>query len=152
MTEQREKDHCGDCGVKEGEFHKPGCGMERCPFCHGQLISCDCIYDMLGMRDNHRYPTTSGLPPEIYGGGPSDEMQERFDKLLEEQGLIPFIRWPNLCSKCGELWPAMFMVPDGEWEHYIQEDKRRTMLCRGCYDHIKACIDRSQKGPYEGRK
>lgn len=31
---------CGDCGVAVGEVHVPGCARERCPRCHGQLISC----------------------------------------------------------------------------------------------------------------
>ncbi len=36
-------DHpCGDCGVEKGEFHVPGCDVERCPSCSGQMIGCDC--------------------------------------------------------------------------------------------------------------
>jgi len=35
-------DHCHDCNVTKGQLHHPGCDMERCPTCHGQLISCSC--------------------------------------------------------------------------------------------------------------
>ena len=33
---------CHDCGAIEGRYHHPGCDMEICPGCAGQLISCDC--------------------------------------------------------------------------------------------------------------
>ena len=33
---------CGDCGVEKGAFHVPGCDVERCPSCSGQMIGCDC--------------------------------------------------------------------------------------------------------------
>lgn len=43
-NEYREEDHrCHDCNVKLGGFHHPGCDMERCPKCKGQLISCGCL-------------------------------------------------------------------------------------------------------------
>lgn len=35
-------DRCGDCGVTRHAVHHPGCDMERCPRCRGQLIMCPC--------------------------------------------------------------------------------------------------------------
>jgi hypothetical protein len=36
-------DKCHDCGAVVGGFHHPGCDMEECPKCRGQLISCGCL-------------------------------------------------------------------------------------------------------------
>ena len=36
---------CGDCGVMRGGFHHPGCDIQRCPLCFGQMMSCDCRFD-----------------------------------------------------------------------------------------------------------
>ena len=33
---------CHDCGAMPGEFHHPGCDMERCPQCGGQYFICNC--------------------------------------------------------------------------------------------------------------
>jgi hypothetical protein len=34
---------CHDCNVSGGGYHHPGCDMEECPRCGGQLISCGCL-------------------------------------------------------------------------------------------------------------
>lgn len=36
-------DRCHDCGAVAPAYHHPGCDMERCPKCKGQLISCGCL-------------------------------------------------------------------------------------------------------------
>jgi len=33
---------CHDCGVMPDGYHHPGCDIEECPRCGGQLISCRC--------------------------------------------------------------------------------------------------------------
>ena len=124
---------CGDCGTKEGQLHILGCDMEGCPFCGNQLISCRCVYKKLGID----------VSPGswAYSHGLTDAQQEEWKKLLSDKGRIPFILYPNLCAKCGTLWPEMFLVPDAEWKHYIEPQMRREMLCEACYIQIKAWID-----------
>ena len=36
---------CHDCRIEHGGKHHPGCDVERCPKCTGQLISCGCLDD-----------------------------------------------------------------------------------------------------------
>jgi len=107
----RERAECFDCGVLEGEIHWNGCDKEICPFCLGQLISCGCCNEKLGLIDTQKY----------------DESTD--------------ILYPHFCAKCGKLWPDFFRVPDEEWKHYIQPDMRDAIICKECFDFIKHVIE-----------
>jgi len=39
----RDGHRCHDCGAKVGHYHHPGCDVEECPGCGGQLIGCECL-------------------------------------------------------------------------------------------------------------
>jgi hypothetical protein len=150
-------DICHDCGVKEGEIHQRGCDMERCPFCGDQLITCSCRYTKLGFdykepiwdREKMAYSPeshpTNGLPKDIYENGLTEELTEKWLQILNEKGRVPYIQYPNICRKCGRLWPEMFSVPDEEWNKYVMLRERDKILCLTCYNQIKEWIDNPNK-------
>ncbi len=123
---------CHDCLVAEGEIHDLGCDMERCPFCGHQIISCMCVYKKLDI------PCEEGDP--AYENGLTDEQHDQWLALLNAEGRVPYIIYPNLCRRCGALWPEMFNMPDDEWQQFIQVDVRSEMLCLQCYTDIRGMI------------
>ena len=36
---------CHDCSAIKGQYHVPGCDVERCPLCGGQAIGCEDDYE-----------------------------------------------------------------------------------------------------------
>lgn len=51
---------CGDCGVGRGGHHHPGCDMQRCPSCRGQMMTCGCRFDEDGPDDDLDDPGSDG--------------------------------------------------------------------------------------------
>lgn len=50
----------------------------------------------------------------------------------------PYFEVPNICNKCGELFPEMFMVSNEDWKFVCGVIfKLDCMLCKKCYNFIK---------------
>jgi hypothetical protein len=60
---------------------------------------------------------------------------------LKGKKRIPYIVWPWVCARCGEVWPEEFYVPDEEWKRYIEPGRRSVILCEPCFREIKHLID-----------
>lgn len=147
---------CHDCGVSEGEIHEYGCEQEVCPFCgESAFIGCDCMYKVIEApfsdvweEDIDELSTRLGVSRDEIKKIQDALFDIQYDKwqaAIEKKGRVPFVSYPHICARCGELWPDFFTVPNEEWERYIQPDMRRSILCRGCYDEIKALIDNAEK-------
>jgi hypothetical protein len=126
--------HC--CRAVEGEFHKPGCDMERCPFCGRQLTSCSCCYELLNIdHGEDTWACSNGL---------TVAQQAQWTEMLAKKGRVPYIAYPNICCRCGALWPDMFGVPKPDWDKYVEKKYRDKMLCLDCYKAIKFMVDSAE--------
>jgi len=114
--------------------------MERCPFCLGQMISCDCPYRRFYPSFDPDKPF-SGLPESVYRDGLPENEARKWAEILARHGRIRFTAWPILCALCGEKWPEMFMVPNDEWHRYVDPLHRDKILCRPCFTKLKKKID-----------
>jgi hypothetical protein len=69
VLESEQAEHrCHDCGVRYGAYHHPGCDMEICPRCGGQMIMCDCVMDEDDEDEDElhqRYQQAHDHPPTL---------------------------------------------------------------------------------------
>jgi len=59
---------------------------------------------------------------------------------------------PTYALDAGSYTLWFFMVPKEEWNRYVQPDMRDKVLCRACYDNMKALIDTGKKKRQETNK
>jgi ankyrin repeat protein len=78
---------CPDCGVERGRLHHLDCTRERCPFCAGQLISCDCRNEVLSMTPEERKAGDEYIDDSVE---PLRGIMARWEAALEAKGRVLF--------------------------------------------------------------
>ena len=78
---------CLDCGVRSGELHDLFCTKERCPFCGGQLISCDCIRNVLKLSEEECRALDENVDDSV---PPLSDIMQRWREALDRKGRVPF--------------------------------------------------------------
>lgn len=136
-----------ECGVEDGQLHEFGCRFEDCPFCEERLSMCDCMYEFLGLRTRSNPPENNWLDETTYKYGVTPEHEDRWLSILTTKGRMPFTDAPQICGRCGDLWPALFMVPDAVWEYYAGPMLRNAIVCETCFHVLRHRIDAHQPRP-----
>jgi hypothetical protein len=146
--ERNTKSQACECDAEEGELHKFGCRWEYCPFCEKQFVEgCECSYVLLGLKSRLHSPMFDHLPRDVYEKGLSQDCEDQWYKLCESKGRIPYIYSPQLCARCGALWPKFFRVQDQVWEYYTGPGLRDKLLCEECFREIRISVDRHNLRP-----
>lgn len=74
---------CHDCAAIAGEFHVPGCDVERCPACGGQIYGCDCDWP------SDEAPKPSAKPPKSFSASQLKIVAARRQFTWQHTGFAP---------------------------------------------------------------
>jgi hypothetical protein len=107
---------CPGCEVKIGQHHRPGCSVERCPFCGRQMLQDKCGYIFFGID----VATMEEKYPEVYNNGLTEEMSKQWEAHLQPHLLIWDGVWPG-ARECREynLWSKW---TDHGWQKCSADD------------------------------
>ena len=99
---------CPDCGVTIGRKHVDQCDVERCSYCGGQALSCDCEYGDVIKYDRQIWT----------GFWPGEEECEHYGLFCV---LIPGCGWVS-CERTvkGAVHDLNRLVMDGKWNRTKQ--------------------------------
>lgn len=111
------QDQCPDCGVKRGQVHQPGCDVERCPFCGGQMIVCHCPYAYFGFNID----TLEEKHPDIFANGLPDELMEKYEEHLRPHLMAWDGVWPGVLE-CREYGFWCKWVEGKGWQKCSEDD------------------------------
>lgn len=84
-----ERQVCPGCDVSPGALHEMFCTKERCPFCGGQLVSCECIFTVLKLTDAERQAFEAYVDDSVE---PLRSVVERWKRAVEAEGRVPYGR------------------------------------------------------------
>ena len=83
---------CPDCGCGDGQLHDLFCTKEQCPFCDGQLMSCDCIKSVLKLTPEEEKFVDDYIDDSV---PPLSDIMQRWKHALNQKGRIPFRSFPD---------------------------------------------------------
>ena len=92
-------------------------------------------------------PEYGHLTKDKYENGLSSEEWRRWKEICTQKGRIPFIDIPQLCVRCGQVWPEMFMVQNKVWLYYTNPELKNEMLCLDCFQEIRQKVDQYNERP-----
>jgi hypothetical protein len=75
------------CDAAPGELHERFCTRERCPFCGGQLASCDCIKTVLNLSASEIAAVDEYVDDSV---DPLRSIVDRWIRALDEKGRVPW--------------------------------------------------------------
>ena len=107
--------------MKSGETHDLFCLKERCPFCGGQLATCDCIRSVLKLTDSEQKALDECVDDSV---APLSDIIQRWKEALDKKERIPFRPFsdePIRAAVRGDVKAVQDFLDDGFQPNFANE-------------------------------